>query len=108
MNSRECVEMVRKFIKIWWQPSLIFWIILLVLISPVSASERKPNRVLIFSDDLSYRDLSSYGQKNFSTPNIDELAVGGIRFTQTYSGSPECAPSRGSLLTGMHMGHCRL
>ena len=70
--------------------------------------ERKPNILFIFSDDLSYRDLSSYGQEQFQTPNLDKLAMNGIRFTQAYSGSSECAPSRGSLMTGMHMGHCRI
>ena len=71
-------------------------------------STRKPNILLIFSDDLSYRDLSCYGQKEFSTPNLDALAISGIRFSQAYAGSPECAPSRASLMTGMHMGHCRI
>ncbi len=69
---------------------------------------RKPNILFIFSDDLSYRDLSCYGQKKFSTPNLDKLAISGVRFTQAYCGSPECAPSRASLMTGMHMGHCRI
>ena len=70
--------------------------------------ERKPNILFILSDDLSYRDLSCYGQEKFRTPNLDKLAMNGIRFTQAYSGSPECAPSRASLITGMHMGHCRI
>ncbi|MEF8812097.1 MAG: arylsulfatase [Bacteroidales bacterium] len=78
-------------------------------------SEKRKNRenqhlniIFIFSDDLSYRDLSCYGQSKFATPNLDSLAMNGIRFTQAYSGSPECAPSRASLMTGMHMGHCRI
>ncbi len=71
-------------------------------------SQQKPNIIVFFSDDLSYRDLSSYGQKEFSTPNLDKLATNGLRFTQAYSGSPECAPSRASIITGMHMGHCRI
>jgi len=74
----------------------------------MSSATGKPNIVMIFSDDLSYRDLSCYGQKNYSTPNLDKLAMGGMRFVNAYSGSPECAPSRGSLMTGMHMGHCRI
>jgi hypothetical protein len=41
--------------------------------------ERKPNILFIFSDDLSYRDLSSYGQEQFRTPNLDRLAMNGIR-----------------------------
>ncbi len=71
-------------------------------------SAKRPNIVFIFSDDLSYKDLSAYGQTQFTTPNLDRLVRGGVRFTQAYAGSPECAPSRGSLMTGMHMGHCRI
>jgi arylsulfatase A-like enzyme len=68
-------------------------------------TERKPpNIIFIFADDLSYRDLSCYGQKRYETPNMDKLARDGIRFTQAYSASPECAPSRASLLTGLHTG----
>jgi len=73
-----------------------------------SKQTRRPNILFIFSDDLSYRDLSCYGQKQFCTPNLDKLAMNGIRFTNAYCGSPECAPSRASLMTGMHMGHCRI
>jgi len=69
---------------------------------------QNPNIIFIFSDDLSYRDLSSYEQEKFSTPNLDSLAMNGMRFTQAYCGSPECAPTRASLMTGMHMGHCRI
>ncbi len=68
----------------------------------------KPNIIFIFSDDVSYRDFSVTGQKMFKTPNIDRLATGGIMFMNAYSGSPECAPARASLMTGMHMGHCRI
>ncbi len=70
--------------------------------------ERQPNIIFILSDDLSFRDLSCYGQENFSTPNLDKLALNGIRFNQAYAGASECAPSRGSFMTGMHMGHCRI
>ncbi|CAM4276696.1 arylsulfatase [Zobellia nedashkovskayae] len=65
----------------------------------------RPNIVYILADDLGYGDLSSYGQQKFSTPNIDKLAKDGIVFTQHYSGSTVCAPSRSALLTGMHTGH---
>lgn len=74
----------------------------------LSEKDSKPNILFIFSDDLSYRDLSCYGQKNYQTPNLDKLALNGMRFTNAYSGSPECAPSRASLMTGKHMGHSRI
>ncbi len=65
----------------------------------------KPNIIFILADDLGYGDLSCYGQKKFSTPNIDKLAEKGLMFTQHYSGSTVCAPSRSALLTGLHTGH---
>lgn len=64
-----------------------------------------PNIIYILADDLGYGDLSSYGQKKFTTPNIDRLASQGMLFTQHYSGSTVCAPSRSALMTGMHTGH---
>ncbi len=66
---------------------------------------KKPNIIYILADDLGYGDLSAYGQTKFSTPNIDKLAEDGIRFTQHYSGSTVCAPSRSALMTGQHTGH---
>ena len=65
-----------------------------------------PNIIYILADDLGYGDLSCYGQKKFKTPHIDALAKQGMKFTQHYSGSTVCAPSRCSLLTGLHTGHC--
>ncbi len=65
----------------------------------------KPNIVFILADDLSFRDLGAWGQTKFDTPNLDRLATGGLRFTQAYAGAPECAPARGTLLTGLHTGH---
>lgn len=66
---------------------------------------KKPNIVFILADDLSYRDLSCYGQVQFQTPHLDHLANKGVRFTQAYVAAPECAPSRGCLMTGLHTGH---
>jgi len=65
----------------------------------------KPNIVFILADDLGYGDLSCYGQTKFSTPNIDRLAAEGVKFTDHYSGSTVCAPSRCCLMTGKHTGH---
>lgn len=58
----------------------------------------------MLADDLGYGELGSYGQTKIRTPNLDELASQGIRFTQHYSGSPVCAPSRATLMTGQHTG----
>ncbi len=69
-----------------------------------SVSER-PNIVLIVADDLGYGELGSYGQEKIRTPVLDRLAEQGMRFTRHYSGSPVCAPSRATLLTGLHTGH---
>ncbi len=69
------------------------------------ANVRPPNIIFILADDLGYGELGSYGQTKIRTPNIDRLAAEGMRFTQHYSGSPVCAPSRAVLLTGLHTGH---
>jgi arylsulfatase A-like enzyme len=60
---------------------------------------------LILADDLGYGDLGSYGQKMIRTPNLDRMAREGVRFTNFYAASPVCAPSRCSLMTGLHQGH---
>ncbi|WP_026473607.1 arylsulfatase [Alkaliflexus imshenetskii] len=69
------------------------------------AEVNPPNIIFILADDLGYGDLSCYGQEKFSTPNIDRLSAEGIRFTNHYSGSTVSAPSRSSLLTGLHTGN---
>ncbi|MEO0510836.1 MAG: arylsulfatase [Verrucomicrobiota bacterium] len=72
------------------------------------AMENKPNIIYILADDLGYGDLSCYGQEKFQTPNIDRLAQEGVLFTQHYSGSTVCAPTRCSLMTGLHTGHSQV
>lgn len=69
------------------------------------ADSAKPNIVFILADDLGYGDLSCYGQQHFQTPNLDKMAAGGMLFTQHYSGTAVCAPSRCSVMTGKHTGH---
>lgn len=70
-----------------------------------SAPSQRPNIVLITADDLGYNHLGCYGQEKIRTPNIDQLASEGMRFTQAYAGCTVCAPSRSSLMTGYHQGH---
>ncbi len=73
--------------------------------SQVNKEKQLPNIVYILADDLGYGDLSCYGQQKFSTPNIDRLARQGMLFTQHYTGCTVSAPSRASLMTGLHTGH---
>ena len=84
-------------------------IIVLLFISCESTSDeitdQKPNIIFLIADDAGYGDFGCYGQKIFNTPNIDRMASEGMLFTQHYSGSTVCAPSRSSLMTGQHTGH---
>ena len=70
-----------------------------------AGSTRPPNIVYIMADDLGIRHLGCYGGDKIDTPNIDRLAAQGVRFTQAYAGCTVCAPSRSTLMTGLHMGH---
>lgn len=65
----------------------------------------RPNIIYILADDLGYAELGCYGSDKIETPNIDKLAREGMKFTQHYSGSAVCAPSRCVLLTGKDTGH---
>jgi uncharacterized sulfatase len=62
--------------------------------------DKKPNVVIILTDDMGYGDISCYNKNQIKTPNIDRLATEGVRFTDFYVPTPYCAPSRASLLTG--------
>ncbi|AWI09594.1 arylsulfatase [Ereboglobus luteus] len=66
---------------------------------------KKPNVVFILADDLGWSELGCYGQQKIKTPNIDRLAREGLRFTNSYSGAPVCAPARTTLMTGLHLGN---
>jgi len=61
-----------------------------------------PNIILIFCDDLGYGDLSCYGSLWNQTPEIDKMAMEGLRFTDFYAGAPVCTPSRAGLMTGSY------
>ena len=88
--------------------SLLF-LTLIVLFTCESKNEdenaSKPNIIFIMADDLGYGDLGCYGQTKILTPNLDKMAAEGMTFTNHYSGSTVCMPSRASLLTGYDQGH---
>jgi len=69
---------------------------------------KKPNIIYILADDLGYGDLGCYGQDKIKTRRIDQMAKEGILFTDHYAGNTVCAPSRASLLTGLHQGHAQV
>lgn len=71
------------------------------------APPSRPNIIFILADDLGYGVPGCYGQKRVQTPNLDRIAAEGMKFSQAYAGSTVCAPSRCTLMTGLHTGHAR-
>ena len=72
------------------------------------AADPPPNIVYIMADDLGYADLSCYGRPDFTTPNIDQLAAGGMRFLQAYANSAVCSATRTALITGRYQYRLRV
>jgi arylsulfatase A-like enzyme len=72
----------------------------ILLFSSAAWAQTRPNIVLIYADDLGYGDVSAYGAKAITTPNVDRLAKAGLRFTDAHSAAATCTPSRYALLTG--------
>ena len=90
---------------------LSFCISLMLSIQDAKAqqgSKQRPNVLIIYTDDQGYADLNIYGSKDLYTPNLDSLARSGIRFTQFYSASPICSPSRATLMTGRYPQRAQL
>ena len=82
-----------------------FFLPIALLAQFAATAQNKPNILFILCDDMGYGDLGCYGQKYISTPNLDNMAREGMRFTQAYAGSPVSAPSRATIMTGQHSGH---
>ncbi|MDJ0645510.1 MAG: sulfatase [Flavobacteriaceae bacterium] len=82
-----------------------YYIIYLAILFPFSAckkEEKAPNIIMIVADDLGWYDLACYGNDFIETPNLDQMAKEGIKFTDAYAAAPLCSPSRASLITGLH------
>jgi len=78
----------------------ITFVVFYLINGALFAQPRTPNIVLIYTDDLGFGDLSSYGATKIKTPNIDRIATSGLRFTNAHATSATCTPSRYSLMTG--------
>ncbi len=72
------------------------------------APKARPNIIVILSDDLGWADLSCYGSTFHESPHLDKLAAQGMRFTQAYSSSPYCSPSRSAIMTGRYPARLKL
>lgn len=84
-------------------------LVLFVLATPCfGAPSRPPNVIVVLVDDLGLTDLSCYGSQFYETPNIDQLAKDGVKFTQAYSASTVCSPTRAALLTGKYPARLHL
>jgi len=77
-------------------------ILLIFMGGLLKAQNKKPNIILIMADDLGYGDLSSYGSTIIKTPNLDNLASSGIKFTDFHSNGMVCTPTRAALMTGRY------
>jgi arylsulfatase A-like enzyme len=68
----------------------------------LNANGQKPNIIYIMTDDMGYADLSCYGRKDYSTPNLDALCAQGMKFTNAYAAAPVCTPTRTAFMTGRY------
>lgn len=80
----------------------VFSIIWTLLMAMQLTAQQKPNVVFIYADDLGYGDVSCYGATKINTPNLDNLAKQGIRFTNAHATSATCTPSRYAMMTGQY------
>lgn len=94
-------DSAKKFLM---KPALIFCLAAIcsfgASVAAAADAPRRPNILVIFADDLGYRDLGVHGGSEVPTPNIDALAAAGVRCTSGYVASPYCSPSRAGMLTG--------
>ena len=82
--------------------NLILLLLPLAVQLNLSAQSSRPNIIYIMTDDMGYADLSCYGRKDYSTPNMDKLASQGVKFINAYAGAPICSPTRVSFMTGRY------
>ncbi len=84
---------------------LLYLLLPLNLLAQQQEKSSKPNIIFILVDDMGWKDLGTYGSTFYETPNIDQLASQGMKFMDAYASSPECSPSRSSIMTGQYPVH---
>ena len=80
----------------------LLWIVCIGAAVPglLQAKDSRPNLIVVLCDDLGYGDLGCYGNQIVKTPNLDQFAANGLKFTRCYSAAPNCSPARTGLMTG--------
>ncbi len=91
-----------RFMRYFFISILILLMFFSCFTSRKPETKKLPNIVLIFIDDMGYGDLASYGAIDYETPNLDKLAMQGMRFTNFYAAQAVCSASRAALLTGCY------
>lgn len=81
---------------------LLGWMLGATVATAMDGKPDPPNIVMILVDDLGYSDIECYGSRYYQTPNIDRLAVQGMRFTDAYAACPVCSPTRLSIVAGKY------
>ena len=92
--------------RINWFNKILF--LSLIIFLSCSGDKKEPNIIFFLVDDLGWRDLAIYGSSFYETPNIDQLAKDGVRFTQAYAACHVCSPTRASILTGKYPARLQL
>ena len=84
---------------------LSVWILFFIFQTIHTSAKSKPNIIYLMLDEWGYFESGHMGSTDLITPNIDQFASEGMRFTNAYAGAPVCGPTRCSLLTGLHAGN---
>src|SRR6185295_14395379 len=87
-----------------WLSTLFMLNLLVIAATPVAAAsaQKKPNILILLSDDVGWAEFGFQGNKVIPTPNIDSIAKNGVRFTQAYNAATYCSPTRAGLMTGRY------
>ncbi|WP_297337608.1 sulfatase [Algoriphagus sp.] len=81
---------------------IICFSLILTTFPSLAQQTEKPNVIFILADDFGWMDMSNAGSQFYETPNLDRLAKSGVKFTQAYTASPVCSPTRASIMTGKY------